>query len=175
MRTLTTERLSLEPLCESHAAEMFRILGDPVIYTFLKERPPFTEDEVRARYRYLEGRRSPDGTQEWLNWIVRDVDGEALGYVQATVYDQGIADVAYVLTPMAWGRGYAKEATHAMIRELGDGYGVKQCYASVAPRNGPSIGVILALGFQPVSAEECQHRATIDTGDLVFRLELGRV
>lgn len=170
METIQTERLVLEPLTEAHAEEMFRILGDPVIYTFLRERPPFTVDEVRARYRYLEERRSPDGSQSWLNWIVRDAVGDAVGFVQATVYSGGGADIAYVLTPTAWGKGYAREACKVMIGELVAAHGVTTCFATVAPRNMASIGVLQALGFRLVSPVAV-GAGQPDIGDFIYQYE----
>lgn len=171
MKTLRTERLILEPLTEMHAPEMFRILGDPMIYTFLRERPPFTEEEVRARYRYLEQRRSPDGSQSWLNWVVRTADGDPVGYVQATVYHGGAADVAYVLTPAAWGNGYAREACRAMIGDLAQAHGVTTCFATVAPRNRPSLNLLGALGFRQVSPPPSRAGQPPDASDLIFQLD----
>ena len=49
---------------------MFRVLSDPAIYEFENE-PPESVERLRARYAYLEARRSPDGSQQWLNWVLR--------------------------------------------------------------------------------------------------------
>ena len=124
MRNLRTERLVLEPLVETHAAEMFRVLVDPIIYTFLHERPPFTEEELRARYRFLEKRRSPDGCNDWFSWVIRDEQGDGLGFVQAVVYPRRTADLFVVMAPRAWGQGFAREALGGVIRELGTNGGV---------------------------------------------------
>lgn len=66
MRTLQTARLTLEPQCAAHAAAMFAVLSDPAIYEY-ENAPPASVDALRARYAFLEGRRSPDGSQQWLN------------------------------------------------------------------------------------------------------------
>ena len=70
MRTLQTARLTLEPQCAVHAAAMFAVLSDPAIYEY-ENAPPASVDALRARYAFLEGRRSPDGSQQWLNWVAR--------------------------------------------------------------------------------------------------------
>ena len=67
---LTTARLRLEPLRVDDAEEMFDMLADPALYVFTGGEPP-TLDELRVRYQWQVGGRSPDGTEEWLNWIVR--------------------------------------------------------------------------------------------------------
>src|SRR5207248_11438302 len=49
---------------------MFSVLGDPLIYTYLDFPPPPSLEHLSRVYAQLETRRSPDGTEEWLNWIV---------------------------------------------------------------------------------------------------------
>jgi [ribosomal protein S5]-alanine N-acetyltransferase len=166
MHTLRTERLVLEPLLESHAAEMFRVLIDPLIYTFLHERPPFTEDELRARYRFLEKRRSPDGTNELLTWVVRDTEGELYGLVSAEVFAKGTADLSVVLTPRVWRRGYAYEAMGAVMKELERNRRVSVFFGTVAPRNDAAIKLLQRLGFRMESVRPEEVR--LNNGNLIF-------
>ena len=77
MRTLETAALTLEPLTVRHADEMFAVLGDPAIYEYENE-PPASLDALRRRYAALESRRSPDGSEGWLNWVIRLPSGAAL-------------------------------------------------------------------------------------------------
>ncbi|MBZ0269264.1 GNAT family N-acetyltransferase, partial [bacterium] len=65
MKTLHTPLCTLEPLTALHAPEMFPVLSDPAIYEFENE-PPESEEWLERRYRFLEGRASPDGTERWL-------------------------------------------------------------------------------------------------------------
>src|SRR5919201_3381947 len=115
MRTIEAKRLTLEPQTTSHAAEMFLILGDPAIYTY-ENSPPRSLEWLRTRFEKLESRRSPDGTQRWLNWVVQLRSGELIGYVQATVHQDGKAAIAYEFSSAYWGRGLAHEAADALIR-----------------------------------------------------------
>ena len=46
-----------------------------------------------------------DGSEHWLNWVLRLASGEAIGYVQATVEPSGRAFVAYVLGKPMVGTG----------------------------------------------------------------------
>jgi len=70
MKLLVTDRCTLEPQVEAHAAEMFLVLSDPAIYAFENEPPPSLQ-WLQARLRRLEARQSPDGSQRWLNWVLR--------------------------------------------------------------------------------------------------------
>src|SRR5919109_5115976 len=85
MRTIEAARLTLEPQTASHAVEMFDVLSDPAIYAY-ENSPPRSLEWLRTRFEKLESRRSPDGMQRWLNWVVRLKTGALVGYVQATVY-----------------------------------------------------------------------------------------
>jgi RimJ/RimL family protein N-acetyltransferase len=170
MRTVRTDRLILEPLQEAHAAEMFRVLVDPIIYTFLRERPPFTEDELRARHRFLERRRSPDGTHDWFSWVVRDTGGEMFGYVLAMIHAPGTADLAVVLAPRRWRQGYAREAVGAVMRELAQTRKIATFFATISPRNDPAIRLFQALGYKLASRGDFDMPA-LDDGDLIFAVE----
>lgn len=172
MRTITTQRLFLEPVTEAHAAEMFRALMDPIIYTFLHERPPFTEEELRARYRFLETRASPDGRSEWLTWILREVaSGLAVGYLHAERYVRGVAGLSVVLVPPAWRKGLAREALGAVIHELARTH-VQRFFATIPPRNEAALRLFEGLGFRPQERATFDLRA-VDNGDLVFSLGHG--
>jgi hypothetical protein len=64
-------RLVLEPLEARHAAALFEGLQCPRLYEFTEDEPPQNLDVLRARYVMLSQRRSPDGAEIWLNWVVR--------------------------------------------------------------------------------------------------------
>jgi RimJ/RimL family protein N-acetyltransferase len=118
MTPMHTERLLLEPLGPRHAEEMFPVLSDPAIYQWLDYGAPASVEYLRALYARLEAGRSPDGSEVWLNFLVRLNGGQAIGYVQATVYPCRKTYVGYVLASAYWGRGYAAEAMTALLAYL---------------------------------------------------------
>ena len=150
MKAIVTERLTLEPQIAAHADEMFRVLADPAIYEHENEPPPSVE-WLRERYRKLESRRSPDGRQGWLNWVLRLSPSEPIGYVQATVDEDGRALIAYELASRYWSRGLAQEAVRAMIAELERSHGVGRLAAVLKASNGRSRRLLERLGFVPGS------------------------
>ena len=97
MRTLRAGDLVLEPQVAAHAAELFPVLDDPGLYDFIDDEGPASETALRERLARLESRRSPDGSEAWLNWVVRNAEGRVVGYVQATVGPKHEAEIAYVL------------------------------------------------------------------------------
>jgi len=128
MRVIATERLTLEPQVAAHADEMFALLCDPAIYEYENE-PPSSIEWLRERFARLESRRSGDGKQQWLNWVLRLRGAGLIGYVQATVFPTGVALIAYVLSGRYWGRGLAREAGEAMLTELAARYRVRSTCA----------------------------------------------
>jgi len=147
---IATPSSVLEPQVRAHAAGMFEVLSDPAIYRFENE-PPESLEWLRARFARLESRRSPDGRQRWLNWVIRVPSGELAGYVQATVHADGRAAIAYVLASRYWGRGLASDAVTAMVGELRERHGVRTLCAVLKQANEPSRRLLERLGFVPAT------------------------
>jgi [ribosomal protein S5]-alanine N-acetyltransferase len=166
MRIIETNRLRLEPQTVEHADDMFRVLSDPAIYTYENEPPP-SLDWLRERYGRLESRRSADGTQQWLNWVVRLPANELIGYVQATVKAGARAAIAYELSSAYWGRGLASEAVHAMMSELVEHYHVRHLSAVLKSQNARSLRLLERLGFMPASLEQ-HERAEVEHDELLM-------
>ena len=161
MRTLQADGLVLEPLTAAHAEAMFALLSDPALYRYIDEAPPADADSLRARYARLERRESADGRQRWLNWVVCVPGRPPLGYVQATVLDNGSAWVAYLLGSAHQGRGHATRATAAMLAHLESEHGTSRLLANVEAENLPSIRLLQRLGFRAATAAEAaRHEPT---------------
>ena len=152
MRTIRTERLVLEPQTASHAEEMFELLSDPAIYEY-ENAPPRSLEWLRERFAKLETRRSADGSEHWLNWVIRVPTSELVGYVQATVHPDGRAAIAYELASRFWGRGLARAAVEAMVPALVDDYGVRRLSAVFKRRNHRSQRLLERLGFLPATPQ----------------------
>jgi ribosomal-protein-alanine N-acetyltransferase len=147
MRTVEASLCTLEPQVAAHADRMFGVLSDPAIYEF-ENQPPASAAWLAQRYARLEQRRSADGSQIWLNWVVRLAGGELAGYVQATVLRSGTALVAYELASRHWRQGIGRCAVLAMLEELQSGYGVRLFAAVLKAANHRSLGLLRSLGFQ---------------------------
>jgi [ribosomal protein S5]-alanine N-acetyltransferase len=146
---IQTSRLVLLPLRGEHADHLFEGLSDDRLYEFIADTPPNRVESLRARYEKLAGRKSPDGTEAWLNWAVWSRhDQQYIGYVQATVRSAGICEIAYVFVWNMWGRGYGREAVAAMAAHLLDYYEARSLRAVVDPRNVRSVALLDALGFR---------------------------
>jgi RimJ/RimL family protein N-acetyltransferase len=139
---IRTERLELRPLVADDAEDLAELLEDPLVRDWLG---PDVE-RLRARFRRWEARRSPDGSQVWLNWTARLLDGAAaVAWVQASVSGDS-AEVAYATLPSQRRRGYCAEAVRGVVEWLGRD--VASVEAHIAADNAGSAAVARALGLR---------------------------
>jgi len=149
---LQTERLSLEPLEVSHAAEMVELLAPRSLYAFYPEEPSPSLVELTERYERQVRGQSADGTQVWHNWILRErSSGLAVGFVQATVIGD-TAELAWVLGEAHQRKGFATEAA-TTVRDAFTtetiGIPVTSLIAHIAPGHTGSESVAQRLGLRP--------------------------
>jgi len=169
---LQTERLLLEPLVPEHAARTFDLWQDERLYEFIPIEPPTDVKSLEDRYRTLATRRSPDGAEEWLNWMARTkADGAYVGLVQATVRSDSSGYLAYFTFAPHWRFGFAFEACRAVVDFLTEARGVGEIVAEIDTRNAASIRLIEKLGF--TRAAFTPNAATIrGTASDEYRYEL---
>jgi RimJ/RimL family protein N-acetyltransferase len=153
MNRVSAGRLVLEPQIAAHAAEIFEVLSDPAIYEF-ENSPPTSLAALADRFAKLESRVSPDGEQQWLNWVIRLPTGALAGYVQATVARDRTAYIAYELASKFWRQGIGSAAVSAMLKELEATYGVYTCMATLKERNYRSRALLRSLGFERIGADD---------------------
>ena len=148
----------MAPLAVADADEMVGVLSGAALYTFTGGSPP-TLSELRARYARLAAGRSPDGREEWRNWIIRgEPDRAAIGYVQATIVDGGTrAEIAWVVG-LSWQRqGFASEAVRALVDWL-DARGVTAIQAHIHPDHAASAAVARRAGLVPTGRSDDGER-----------------
>jgi RimJ/RimL family protein N-acetyltransferase len=127
--------LELRPLVEDDADALFEL------------REWFNASDIealRVRLRAWESRRSPDGFEQWLNWLVLDEDDEPTGWVQATIRAD-VALVAYAVLPARRGEGIATEVVVAVTSWLHEQHPVVE--AHIADDNPASQAVAHRAGF----------------------------
>ncbi len=132
---------------------MFCVLSDPAIYEF-ENQPPESEAWLTHRYKLLESRRSPDGAERWLNWVIRLPNGKLAGYVQATVLPSGTAYIAYELSSRYWRHRIGTRAVIAMLEELRSAYASHTFVAVFKSANQRSAAFLRSLGFSMASPSE---------------------
>jgi len=108
-----------------------------------------------------------NGTEKWLNWVVRLNSGELAGYVQATVVANGRCYFGYEFASRFWRRGIATSALQAMFAELARHYGVRELIAVLKVANFRSKGLLRKLGFVEVPTQ-AQSQFEPEEGETVM-------
>jgi len=169
-----SKRLAFESLTPTHASELFKEFSDDRIYRFIPLQRYKTVEELADRFTELSLHGPCDGTCVWLNWILKEKAlGKYVGWVQATVHEHGLASIAYVVFPLFWRHGYAKEACSTIIDQLFAKTDTEMIFAEIDTRNDASIALIYKLGFKRVS--EQKHVAFFNgSNSNEYRFELSR-
>ena len=168
-----TERLRIEPLQARHAPLLFDALADARIYSYIPDEMHASVDSLARRYAFLEQGAPPAAGEVWLNWALQRIDTSAyIGTLQATVIADSHAFVGYVLSPAAWGQGFATEACRWLVRDLQNRFVLTEIRASVDVRNHASRRVLEHLGFDCAGTEAAELRGEATT-DLRYRLRCG--
>ena len=125
------------------------MLAAPELYAFIGGQPP-TLETLRAQYERQALGHSADGTETWLNWILRtQTEDRAVGFVQATLTNgDHDAEISWVVGRPWQRRGYATEAAAALVAWL-DSQGVTTVIANVHPDHAASQAVARHIGLLP--------------------------
>jgi [ribosomal protein S5]-alanine N-acetyltransferase len=150
---MTPAQFTMEERRVVHAAELFEVLRDPQLYEFLDEAPPKSVEELAKKLERSEFRRSPDGREHWLNWVVRAESGEMVGYVQATVEESKETNVAYVFSSKFQGQGIASAAVRQMLKIVAAQYHATTMFIVTEAANLPSLRLAKRLGFTAAPRE----------------------
>ena len=151
---IATPRLDLVPLTAADAIDLFPVLDDAELGRWTGETPPADVEVLRERFAGWESRRSRDGDELWLNWVVRRRgDDRAVGHLQATV-GLDSASVAWVIGRDFQRQGFASEAARASIAWLLEALGSSTIVASIHPGNVASQVVARRIGLRPTDRRD---------------------
>lgn len=162
--------LTLEVRHPNHTDELFAILSDPKLYEYVDTSlRPASPEALRARIVRNIGQKSPDGTEAWLSWMVRDEDGALVGTVEATIFPDLDVNIGYNIGSQHWGRGLARTAVAQMLAILRQQYQVKTFCIVAEQDNERSIRLARHLGFQPGDASARLRHKLSDT-EVIWQL-----
>ena len=146
MPALHTRRLTLRVARVGDAPVFAAYRSDPEIAKYQDWDMPYQAERALTRLTALE--TFDDAAEgEWISFAIEH-DGEVVGDVVANIREGGgIAEIGFTLAPAHHGRGYASEATSAMVDHLITNHGVHRIEASVDPENVASMRVLEGLGM----------------------------
>lgn len=144
---ITTQRLCLRQLTHTDADGMMAIFGNPEVLRFLNNPPVDTSEKAIGMIDWFAGKYQ---RQEGIDWGVTLQDDDTLigmcGAYQWSKSDRHI-DIGYHINPTYWGRGYATEATRAIIAWCFDNLDLHRIQGDCTDGNIASERVMLNCGF----------------------------
>ena len=143
-RSLETARLTLRPYEPGDLDAMAEMFGDRAVtaHTLLGTRTRDATVEVLDSYREFLAERGYG-----MLAILDKTTGHYLGEVGLFVAPMGPLALRYALARQAWGKGFATEASAAVLDDAFDGLGLHRVLAGVIAANLASIKVVDKLGF----------------------------
>lgn len=157
--TILTERLRIEPFCEQDAEFVLSLLND----------------ETFIRHIADKGVRTLDGAVEYLrNSIFSSYRDNGFGLYKVSLSASGTPigmvglvnrdelehpDLGYALLADFAGKGYAVEASNAVLKEARHKWQLSNVLAVTFPDNQRSNQLLQRLGFELIGSKELYGRA----------------
>jgi [ribosomal protein S5]-alanine N-acetyltransferase len=151
VKTLETERLLLEPLHEKRMDEFVALAADARAMRYWDPHGPFSRELAVERFERVLARTRKLGYGR--RWIVLKETGEGIGLTETKVLGEGYevspedVELGWMLTPSAWGNGYATEAGGAVRDEAFERLGLESVIALHHPDNPASGRIMEKLGM----------------------------
>jgi RimJ/RimL family protein N-acetyltransferase len=152
--SLHTQRLVLVPLEDRHLDLEVELDADPEVLRYITGRAR-TRDEVAESHAQ---RMALSGKVDGLGyWIASGADGDFVGLMMLPPangpdqpHDPTVAELGYRLRRRHWRRGFASEASRALLRHAFDTVGQRKVIAQTMAVNAGSRGVMTAVGMRYV-------------------------
>jgi RimJ/RimL family protein N-acetyltransferase len=167
IRTTRLELVPLDPAALRHMIVGDRAAAEHILRLALP--PDFPTDNERAGFLPIQLQRMKANPKR-RDWMARLMVTHTNGVVGHCGFHGppdiiGRAEIGYTVFAPFRGQGFAKEAAAALVR-WAFGQGEKEVYASVSPRNAPSLAVVRAVGFTQIGTQEDE----VDGLELVFAI-----
>lgn len=147
--SLRTERLLLRAFRPEDLEALHHIWGDPEVIWWGAD-PDLEATRLRLQ-RILRTSADLSSSLGWAAVIERDT-GNLVGdvFIQRTAYVPDGFELGYHFAKAAQGKGYATEASRALVQNAFAAGALTAVHTLIVPRNAPSLRVAEKLGFTEV-------------------------
>lgn len=150
---LETERLILRPFTRDDVDLLVELDSDPDVMWYISRGRPTSRKEMESIIlpRFLEYYELFEGYGTWAT--IEKATGQFIGWVSLRPKDGDPPDepeLGYRLRKSAWGRGYATEASRALVDKAFSELGARRVYAETMAVNTPSRRVMERVGLKYV-------------------------
>jgi RimJ/RimL family protein N-acetyltransferase len=152
LNVIETERLLLEPLDVSRLEDFVALTADPETMRCWWAGGAFGRDAAERNFAASLARLREHGFGR--RWIAAKENGASLGFTETKYFGESCDEVSadeieigWMITPSAWGQGYATEAGRAVRDEAFDRLGLESIVAVHHPENAASGRIMEKLGM----------------------------
>lgn len=140
---IPTERLFIEPLSTKEAPFIFELVTTKEWIKYIGDRNINNEDDAKA---YIEKTINNRDTSFWTVSL-KDTK-TSIGVITLIKRDYlDSPDIGFAFLPAFFNKGYAYEATHAVIQHYKENEGLNNIIAITLPENTTSIKLLKKLGL----------------------------
>lgn len=143
---LTTSRIGFALWSDSDIDPAESLWGDPEVTRYICASGRFSEVEVQERLHREINEQRKSNVQYWPIYNLED--GDLVGCCGLHPHDEKIYELGFHLRPKYWHKGYASEATNAVISYAFDVLQIEALFAGHNPKNTATERVLKKLGFQ---------------------------
>jgi RimJ/RimL family protein N-acetyltransferase len=145
---LETDRLRLRTLTPDDAEFMLRLLNEPSFIQNIGDRGVRTLEAARSYI--LNGPVASYEKNGFGLWLIELKDSSEPAGICGLLKRDALEDVdlGYALVPEYWSKGYALEASSAVMAYAGERLGLKRVVAITDVENQSSIRLLEKLGFK---------------------------
>lgn len=147
IRTLETSRLTLEKLSIAHLSDAYVAwMNDPEVYCFLETGGDYSKEELKD---YLTQVENQPNLLFWA--IIRKDNCQHIGNIKIDPVNKrhGIAEYGILMGDrQSWGKGYAREASEAVIDYCFSELKLRKINLGVVEDNLAAVGLYDRLGFK---------------------------
>jgi ribosomal-protein-alanine N-acetyltransferase len=144
---LRSERLGFRPWTEDDLDLALGLWGDPQVTRWIDSRGRFSEQRVRERLLQEISMERQHGVQYWPVFLLETKAHVGCCGLRPYGEERGILEIGVHIRLDCWGRGYATEATRAVIAYAFNVLGAKALFAGHNPKNTASRALLKKLGF----------------------------
>lgn len=167
MKILETERLLIRDIEVEDKEDMFKLHSDPEVQKYTGEPVVESVEEMEQRIRARHKEYKELGYGRWA--LIEKASNTLIGWaglLYLEEFDQ--IDIGYRLRKEFWGKGYATEASVAILKYGFETLGLEEIIAIAYPANVGSIRVMQKTGMQYYKTAEYEEG---DGGAIWYRMD----
>ena len=149
---LETERLYLRKINFDDVDDLFEMDSDAEVHRFIENNPVISKDQIVEVITMLNQQYYENGIARWA--VVDKFTNECIGWAGLKYFREPLNnksdfyELGYRFKRKHWGKGYATEASQAILKYGFQNLNINSIFAITHLENKNSINVLQKLGFQ---------------------------